>query len=1373
MRTAGGGAARGRTRRDQRSNFGRDPRRNRRDVPQGQTVGVSCALRPLRLFGEARTPSPSARCSTPSVRSALSPTSPGSGRYALSPLALVSSPPLSAASSATAGAASPLPAPTAPTATAEEGQPELEPELAATGEEASPLSRLSLLGSGINGPGDSASAAAVRALSSPTPRVAWWRGLHVWQRGSLSRPCPSPGFQESERGASLFGGGTVSACGHFESGGFSILGHNDSSCSYAESWDCEASLLESGTGSIPLELQPEFGTSAELGASETLPTTAPRSIDRALPSVHVLRAKRTRCEQAEWLRQKRSQKRTPRQLPGYLPCASDRDSFIVASTCTPRAGVWMKTLRTVSKNPDEWWQDRKHHERQKSFALQKLGVSQRCWRQRHDRWARRKTTKSFEEQDAERTDETADRGVSDVDDSDSSQAMSEASKGTFRRRPRNLSLLSNEERTPRSSVRNIDEDRASRASSSSRSGASSRSLSDAERTSTPRNRRRTPSQCSSRAGSRLGGSKKSERSSGSASQRSPSSGDPNDRSHFGSARSSIESSKSCGGPGASSPAHSVLSRARTASIEAAMIPEEEEDDLLVKNRVPARVRGGVVDFWQEWRKLLPLEALDDCALVYERSRTNAEGLRVVLLGEFNALIRRILGHAPEAVNAEAVQYGLISSVRNGAALEGLKRLGLFRPKAEKDQQMAFTSLMQFFDFVRSVCNRIYTDYPERLWTEEKLELSRNVFRRYSKPDSGRLPMDKLFSALARLGFDCLPVGTTEQQTFVVNLTKEVMDTRGKVARNEMSSLDLQDFLRLLSQGLIAKGTEERLNDLLSERKVQQETGWGPLEIEDLREMYRGFLLLRREGDNVARFERFLGFCDLRAPTAEEQKKLEGIVKMHSPRGDPDFVAFLRCMKDISAEKISDLSLTPDSDLLPADARDLESDQQQARLDAKSGFVAAILRDERNQRRAAAAAEPPAHATVEKEALLQVPLSQAEKQAASRRTSAVSWSSEDQQKRPRSIRDSGGRVAGGGSGSSSKSKGHSHSARSSGKQSLQRGRGAKQGASDAGSTSRSGSRSRTGSCGSQPRSLQSSRGNSPARQEEEHRTPVVLKGLPPMDSLLAGRNYRACSLDGTVDEVTQSAALAASLAAVASDQAAPGRPSRREKAPQTVPNSEMLMADALEQLARDLETAEESTTQRFERLDREFNLGSEGPQPRDSSDISVGFPRSRESAESRGTFGPRSRESGEAHAATSGHASRGASGAGGAVTHGAGGGDSGGSTFQREESRERGAKAQHHHQKGEFPKGSPRPQSGRRAAIACVYGQSSSGRGGPGGVRSDSGASVDGQRNGGGGRRSRPQSSHSQRSSGGRTPRSSGRSQRDSGGRQSEKRNLDG
>eukprot|EP00929_Paragymnodinium_shiwhaense_P059627 TRINITY_DN29854_c0_g1_i1.p1 TRINITY_DN29854_c0_g1~~TRINITY_DN29854_c0_g1_i1.p1 ORF type:complete len:1081 (-),score=163.82 TRINITY_DN29854_c0_g1_i1:122-3364(-) len=283
------------------------------------------------------------------------------------------------------------------------------------------------------------------------------------------------------------------------------------------------------------------------------------------------------------------------------------------------------------------------------------------------------------------------------------------------------------------------------------------------------------------------------------------------------------------------------------------------------------------------------------------------------------------------------------------------------PDAKSATEVSFATFLEFLRFVNSAVQRLYRDFSEALWSEDDRAHMKVVFDRFGTVKQ-RLPMDKLFASIESLAFVDIELRSLEEQRLVLEIIREVTARRtGSVKKEEASSLSRTEFMQVVARTVYAIDQEERKRTQKKEKEVAERAGFGVLEVDDLRQLYAGFMQLQGSRDPLTRFQNLFGICNIRTLSIEEVKKLESIVTAPVPldlilmegditfmdqarkdhpkemaigniTSDFPFTVFMEWMGRVNAAGIGGLTIIKKTNITLED------------LEPRTGFVSAVMRE---------------------------------------------------------------------------------------------------------------------------------------------------------------------------------------------------------------------------------------------------------------------------------------------------------------------------------------------------------------------------------------------------------------------------------------------
>jgi len=162
----------------------------------------------------------------------------------------------------------------------------------------------------------------------------------------------------------------------------------------------------------------------------------------------------------------------------------------------------------------------------------------------------------------------------------------------------------------------------------------------------------------------------------------------------------------------------------------------------------------------------------------------------------------------------------------------------------------------------------------------------------------------------------------------------------KASRHDGVSLSLEDFSMVVTAALREKERERRRAQFAREQEVRLEADFGPLEVEDLRELHRVLLRVEVEGnrDVLAKLLVLFHGCGIRELSRHEISGLRHIVRQGAKEPEAHmletvpFELFMTWMQGVFEQGIGDLQFTGQETVTVED------------LEQRRGFAAAMLRE---------------------------------------------------------------------------------------------------------------------------------------------------------------------------------------------------------------------------------------------------------------------------------------------------------------------------------------------------------------------------------------------------------------------------------------------
>jgi len=301
-------------------------------------------------------------------------------------------------------------------------------------------------------------------------------------------------------------------------------------------------------------------------------------------------------------------------------------------------------------------------------------------------------------------------------------------------------------------------------------------------------------------------------------------------------------------------------------------------------------KGNIVEQWDEWRAEFPLRNLDGLADYIEGLHIDAEGVRTVDLDQFSRAMTKQLTCPIKVAREQAMtQLQHVASRVHG-------------------QQLAFSSIAQFLTVGRSIMQHVEQEHPKLLWSAEELWDMSEMFKQFANAQ-GRLPMAQLFEVLDHFDFPTLDVKDAKEQKRVADLTKSIFEGR-KLPLHEQGTINLDDFCSILTTSLRNKDRETRRNEFHAERDALRETGFSPMEVEDLRILYYSYACMQipmghaetYTRDPVVRLVMLLERCVPDKISEDETKKvrlsLQHFRELIPSDGVAPFPIFVMWMKEV-------------------------------------------------------------------------------------------------------------------------------------------------------------------------------------------------------------------------------------------------------------------------------------------------------------------------------------------------------------------------------------------------------------------------------------------------------------------------------------------
>ncbi|CAE8604357.1 unnamed protein product, partial [Polarella glacialis] len=282
---------------------------------------------------------------------------------------------------------------------------------------------------------------------------------------------------------------------------------------------------------------------------------------------------------------------------------------------------------------------------------------------------------------------------------------------------------------------------------------------------------------------------------------------------------------------------SAVMAANKWSSVAAVIDLQAKRDEEAKNLVAdqANLVSNVTEKIEEWRAQFDMEVLDQLATEFEAWEVSGRN-RHTTCSNFKEVIGKAL----------AWPHGIVMR-----ELQVRKMI----PESESDQMLAINSFSHLMDIVQSTYRLALQEDPAALWPELDYQQVEHAFRNHMSERTNLMPIASLFEAIEELGFEELVMTGVAEQRWLGAITKRALqDSSPRSPRSSVSGKRLQfdggqllcldDFCRIATLSLHERVRDRRIELLGQERKVAQEAGFGLLEVEDLRELYRTFQKLK-------------------------------------------------------------------------------------------------------------------------------------------------------------------------------------------------------------------------------------------------------------------------------------------------------------------------------------------------------------------------------------------------------------------------------------------------------------------------------------------------------------------------------------------------
>lgn len=371
--------------------------------------------------------------------------------------------------------------------------------------------------------------------------------------------------------------------------------------------------------------------------------------------------------------------------------------------------------------------------------------------------------------------------------------------------------------------------------------------------------------------------------------------------------------------------------------------------------------------WEEWRRDFPLDTLNQLAHAFESWHLE-NGHRITSLGMVEDVVHVSMGWSPRVVRNIVEATGLIpenpdmtSRVRRSSAL--LLDADVQQTMSEidedevvdqlRDHPLNFGKVTDLLDFIRSALELAEREEPEVLWSEVDYQSLVAVFKLASSSHNS-LPVKNLIGAINALDFEELRLETALEQQRLANITKLIIANRlarrqqqGKNSQEKDGSLKgaigFRDFARVASMSLRDAERTNRMKEFGEERNAVKDSGFGLLEVEDMRELHEAFCKLVQPNASGQRRSaldgilRLLRGCNIRGFKANEVDRLQGIVQTDgdfpADGSEITFSAFVSWMDTIAEEGLADLTREGQTCIALEDLAD------------RGGFAAAMLREQ--------------------------------------------------------------------------------------------------------------------------------------------------------------------------------------------------------------------------------------------------------------------------------------------------------------------------------------------------------------------------------------------------------------------------------------------
>lgn len=374
---------------------------------------------------------------------------------------------------------------------------------------------------------------------------------------------------------------------------------------------------------------------------------------------------------------------------------------------------------------------------------------------------------------------------------------------------------------------------------------------------------------------------------------------------------------------------------------------------------------------EEWRRDFPMDTLNQLANAFESWHLE-NGYRVTNLGVLEDVVHVSMGWSGRVVRNIARAHGLIpesadtgghqKARRKSAALlldVDVQQIASASDDQDeladqlRDHPLSFSKVTDLLEFIRNALELAEKEEPEVLWSEADYQVLAAVFKLASTSHNS-LPVKHLIGAINALGFRELRLETALEQQRLVNITKLIFANRmarrqqqGKSSQDKdgplKGTISFRDFVRVASMSLRDAERTSRMKEFSDERNAVKASGFGLLEVEDMRELHEAFCTLvqpnvsGQKRSSLDGMLRLLRGCNIGGFRAEEVDQLQSIVQVDKDAfadgSEISFAAFIGWMDAMAVHGLANITREGQTHITSEDLKD------------RTGFAASMIREQ--------------------------------------------------------------------------------------------------------------------------------------------------------------------------------------------------------------------------------------------------------------------------------------------------------------------------------------------------------------------------------------------------------------------------------------------